>query len=266
MSRLVISCHVMSCHVMSCHVTSCHIMSCHAMPCHAMPCHVMSCHVMSCHVILLENLAPGFLNSSIMRRTVAMCGNPAERRSRCGAVRTRGPRNHFSTWASFCVAGWGDTQSAATFQETSAPSSHPQTTDSLRLPQFRNVQRAPAHASCLARATKSSDLRDCARFIAPATRIHRLVPSRAHQHPKSHTCHAKRRSQCVKSCMRARDTPRTQFLRQSAASTAPEHTPDTLPATRSAQSATRNTLTMRKQNQNPIPTALRHTCDTHTMS
>ena len=49
-------------------------------------------------------------------------------------------------------------------------------TDSLRLPRFRNAQRAPAHAICRR-----------ARFIAPATRIQRLVPSRAHQCIRSPT-------------------------------------------------------------------------------
>ena len=54
-------------------------------------------------------------------------------------------------------------------------------TDSLRLPRFRNAQRAPAHAFCRTGPRKPAILADRARFIAPATRIHRPVPSRAHQ-------------------------------------------------------------------------------------
>ena len=133
LSRLVISCHVMSGHVLSCHVMSCHVMSCHVMSCHVMSSHVfsclsrivISCHVMSCHVILLENLAPGFLNSSIMaagwpRRGFRNRGfvreSGSERRSRCGAACTGSVSRACrvagvgtgATWASFCVAGCGD--------------------------------------------------------------------------------------------------------------------------------------------------------------
>ena len=79
MSRHVMSCHVLSCHVMSCHLTSCHVMSWPVISRLVMSSHVfsclsrlvISCHVMSCHVILLDNLAPGFLNSSIMAGGVA---------------------------------------------------------------------------------------------------------------------------------------------------------------------------------------------------
>ena len=72
-------------------------------------------------------------------------------------------------------------QPAAAFQETSAASSHPQihgfpapATISQRPTRTRT--RDLSHG-----ATKSSDFSDRARFIAPATRIHRPVPSRAHQ-------------------------------------------------------------------------------------
>ena len=77
------------------------------------------------------------------------------------------------------------------------------------------------------------------RFCRPRTihcACHADPPSRAFpstsMHPKSHTCHAKRRSQRVKS--RARATrPGTQSARHSAADTARGHAPDMLLDTRS---------------------------------
>ena len=71
------------------------------------------------------------------------------------------------------------TQPAAAFQETSAPSSHPQIHE---FPAPATISQRPTRArtrDLSHRATKSSDFRDRARFTAPATRIHRPVHSRA---------------------------------------------------------------------------------------
>ena len=88
-------------------------------------------------------------------------------------------------------------------------------------------------------------------------------------HPKSHTCHAKRRSQRVKS--RACATPRTQSPRHGAANTARQHVPSTLPAhtipTIPATCHAKRTFAMRVQNtprtQSPRHSAAacpRHAC------
>ena len=79
------------------------------------------------------------------------------------------------------------TQPAAAFQETSAPSSHPQIHG---FPAPATVSHRPTRArtrDLSHRATKTSDFSDRARCIAPATRVHRPVPSRAHQCIRSPT-------------------------------------------------------------------------------
>ena len=79
------------------------------------------------------------------------------------------------------------TQPAAAFPEKSAPSSHPQIHG---FPAPATIAQRPTRArtrDLSHRATKSSDFSDRARFTAPATRIHRPVPSRAHQCIRSPT-------------------------------------------------------------------------------
>ena len=79
------------------------------------------------------------------------------------------------------------TQPAAAFQETSAPSSHPQIHG---FPAPATISQRPTRARARDfshRATKTSDFGDRARFTAPATRIHRPRPSRAHQCIRSPT-------------------------------------------------------------------------------
>ena len=153
------------------------------------------------------------------------------------------------------------TQPAAAFHETSAPSSLPapirKSTDSLRLPATPNAR---PHTRFVARGHEIQP------FCRPRTihcACHADPPSSAFpstsMHPKSHTCHAKRRSQRVKSCARA-TRPGTQSPRHSAADTARGHAPDMLPArTIPAACHTKRTLATRgkKPARNPIPTAQR---------
>ena len=131
------------------------------------------------------------------------------------------------------------TQPAAAFQETSAPSSHPQihgfpAPATISQPQTRACTRDLSH-----RATKTSDFSDRARFTAPATRIHRPVPSRAHQCIRSPTP-ATRNAGRSRKIMRVCDTPGTQSPRQSAASTPAAHPRHTSQHAQSPQPATRN--------------------------
>ena len=117
------------------------------------------------------------------------------------------------------------TQPAAAFQETSAPSSHPQIHG---FPAPATISQRPTRArtrDLSHRTTKSSDLSDRARFTAPATRIHRPVPSRAHQCIR--IPHLPRETQVTaRQVMRARNAPGTQSPRHSAA-THPRHTSNT---------------------------------------
>ena len=79
------------------------------------------------------------------------------------------------------------TQPAAAFPETSAPSSHPQIHG---FPAPATISQRPTRARARDfshRATKTSDFGDRARFIAPATRIHRAVPLRGQQCIRSPT-------------------------------------------------------------------------------
>ena len=113
-------------------------------------------------------------------------------------------------------------------------------TDSLRLPRFRNAQHAPAHAICRTGPRNPAILataHDSLRLPRGST-----VQS-ASMHPKSHT------GRSASNHARARDTPRTQSPRHGAADTARQHAPSTLPArTIPAACHAKRTLAMRVQN------------------
>ena len=155
------------------------------------------------------------------------------------------------------------TQPAAAFQETSAPSSHPQIHG---FPAPATISQRPTRArtrDLSHGATKSRDFSNRARFIAPAPE--RINASEVPRLPREPQVAARKIMRA-----RARDTPGTQSPRHGAADTARQHAPSTLPArTIPAACHAKRTLTMRVQNtpgtQSPRHSAAarpRHTSNT----
>ena len=102
-------------------------------------------------------------------------------------------------------------------------------TDSLRLPRFRNAQRAAAHAICRTGPRNPAILataHDSLRL--PRGSTVQCLPERINA---SEVPRLPRETQvAARKIMRARDTPGTQSPRHGAADTARQHAPGTLPA------------------------------------
>ena len=131
-------------------------------------------------------------------------------------------------------------------------------TDSLRLPRFRNAQRAPAHAMCRTGPRNPAFLATThASLRLPRGSTVQCLPERIHA---SDVPHLLRETQvAARKIMRVRDTPRTQSPRHGAASTQ-RHTRGTPPSTHDPCSLPRETHVdhaCTKRARNPIPTAQR---------